>query len=195
MKKERGKQKVQNRIILSMMKDRGFSSVKKLSHEVGMSASALGRFVNVRILPFCAANRRWKDSALELSEFFGCLPDDLFKEEHINNVPNQMEAEKSFVEAYRFLSIEHAESLSPERIIFEEERFMRILEIMSVLTPKEVEVISMRFGLGGNEESTLEEIGKSMGGLTRERVRQIEESAIRKLRHPHRIKMLKDLYR
>jgi RNA polymerase primary sigma factor len=65
-----------------------------------------------------------------------------------------------------------------------------ILNILRTLTPKEEEVIRMRFGIGVDRDHTLEEVGKHLS-LTRERVRQIEAKAIRKLKHPLRIRALR----
>jgi RNA polymerase primary sigma factor len=65
-----------------------------------------------------------------------------------------------------------------------------ILNILHTLTPKEEEVIKMRFGIGVDRDHTLEEVGKHLC-LTRERVRQIEAKAIRKLKHPLRIRALR----
>ncbi len=63
-------------------------------------------------------------------------------------------------------------------------------EQMAILTPREQEVLSLRFGIDSGAEMTLEEIGKQFG-VTRERIRQIEAKALSKLRHPSRAKALK----
>lgn len=68
----------------------------------------------------------------------------------------------------------------------------RIDEILSTLTPKEKIIIKMRFGLGMKRDHTLEEVGRYLS-LTRERVRQIEAMALRKLKHPKRSSLLKEL--
>lgn len=64
-------------------------------------------------------------------------------------------------------------------------------EVMSTLTPREAEVIRLRYGLDDGKPRTLEEVGKEFT-VTRERIRQIEAKALRKLRHPSRAKKLKD---
>lgn len=64
-------------------------------------------------------------------------------------------------------------------------------EVLQTLTPREAKVLSMRFGLEGGHPHTLEEVGKYFN-VTRERIRQIEAKALRKLRHPSRSKKLKD---
>jgi RNA polymerase sigma factor (sigma-70 family) len=60
------------------------------------------------------------------------------------------------------------------------------------LTPKEEKVIRMRFGIGMDRDHTLEEVGRHLS-ITRERVRQIEAKALRKLKHPSRLKVLRTL--
>jgi RNA polymerase primary sigma factor len=68
----------------------------------------------------------------------------------------------------------------------------RILEILHTLTPREEQVIRMRFGIAVDRDYTLEEVGKYLS-ITRERVRQIEVTAMRKLKKPNRLRALKVL--
>lgn len=65
-------------------------------------------------------------------------------------------------------------------------------QVLKTLTPKEERVIRMRFGIGADRDHTLEEVGRHLS-ITRERVRQIEAKALRKLKHPSRLKALKML--
>ncbi len=67
-----------------------------------------------------------------------------------------------------------------------------IKRVLGTLTPKEEKVIRMRFGIGVDRDHTLEEVGRHLS-ITRERVRQIEAKALRKLKHPTRLKALKTL--
>ena len=66
-------------------------------------------------------------------------------------------------------------------------------EILDPLTEREADVLRMRFGMYDGRTHTLEEVGQNFG-VTRERIRQIENKAIRKLRHPSRAKKIKDFY-
>ena len=66
-------------------------------------------------------------------------------------------------------------------------------EILDTLTDREADVLRMRFGMADGRTHTLEEVGQIFG-VTRERIRQIENKAIRKLRHPSRAKKIKDFY-
>ena len=67
-----------------------------------------------------------------------------------------------------------------------------IKKVLGTLTPKEEKVIRMRFGIGVDRDHTLEEVGRHLT-ITRERVRQIEAKALRKLKHPSRLKALRIL--
>ena len=68
-----------------------------------------------------------------------------------------------------------------------------LTEILGTLTEREADVLKMRFGMYDGRTHTLEEVGQIFG-VTRERIRQIENKAIRKLRHPSRAKKIKDFY-
>lgn len=80
---------------------------------------------------------------------------------------------------------------STETIVFNSSLGDDINKILESLNPREQEVIKLRYGLGGKNPMTLEDVGKKFG-VTRERVRQIEGKALRKLKHPSRGKRIKD---
>jgi RNA polymerase primary sigma factor len=82
-------------------------------------------------------------------------------------------------------------SVSPFKTLENNEASNRIEQVLSSLTEREEKIIRMRFGIGVGSEHTLEEVGKYFN-LTRERIRQIEIKALKKLRHPARSKMLRE---
>jgi len=82
-------------------------------------------------------------------------------------------------------------SISPFRTLENNEASSRIEQVLASLTEREEKIIRMRFGIGVNSEHTLEEVGKFFN-LTRERIRQIEIKALKKLRHPARSKLLRE---
>lgn len=88
-----------------------------------------------------------------------------------------------------FIKDEH--NMSPEDYTTNELLKDEINDILSTLTEREEKVIRLRFGLEDGKARTLEEVGQ-MFGVTRERIRQIEAKALRKLRHPSRSRKLKD---
>ena len=68
---------------------------------------------------------------------------------------------------------------------------MLFRSVLDTLTPREKKVLELRFGMADGHSRTLEEVGKEFN-VTRERIRQIEAKALRKLRHPSRSKKLRD---
>jgi RNA polymerase primary sigma factor len=82
------------------------------------------------------------------------------------------------------------ESPNPDRVLLHESLQVEILRALETLTPREADVVKLYFGLGNQHPMTLEEIGETFD-LTRERVRQIKEKAIRRLKHTSRSKILR----
>lgn len=85
--------------------------------------------------------------------------------------------------------IENDKEVSPAESVASADLKERVREILKTLTPREEKVLKMRFGIDVASEHTLEEVGKDFS-VTRERIRQIEVKALRKLRHPSRSKRL-----
>ncbi len=86
--------------------------------------------------------------------------------------------------------IEDKSSLSPAETLFESDQAAQTRKVLETLTPREEQIIRMRFGIGDEAEHTLEQVGKSFN-LTRERIRQLESKALLKLRHSSRSNRLK----
>ncbi len=85
--------------------------------------------------------------------------------------------------------IEDRAAISPVEAVMHTNLREQTQSVLKTLTPREEKVLKMRFGVGGGTEHTLEEVGQSFT-VTRERIRQIESKALRKLRHPSRSKAL-----
>jgi RNA polymerase primary sigma factor len=86
--------------------------------------------------------------------------------------------------------IEDKKVVFPAVAVIERDLADQTREALSALTPREEKIVRKRFGIGEKAEQTLEEVGQEFG-VTRERIRQIEAKALRKLRHPSRTKKLK----
>lgn len=87
--------------------------------------------------------------------------------------------------------VEDNSTPAPSQTIYEKMLRERMNEVLGTLSPREARVLRMRFGFDDNHSYTLEEIGAKFG-LTRERIRQIEGKALRRLRHPCRSRHLRD---
>ena len=86
--------------------------------------------------------------------------------------------------------IEDKNMISPTDAVININLADQTRRVLATLTPREEKVLRMRFGIGESSDHTLEEVGQDFS-VTRERIRQIEAKALRKLRHPSRSKRLK----
>jgi RNA polymerase primary sigma factor len=87
--------------------------------------------------------------------------------------------------------VEDRAALSPADAASKTMLHSDVEDLLDTLTSRERRVLQLRFGLSDGHERTLEEVGKRFG-VTRERIRQIEAKALRKLRHPSRSNRLRD---
>jgi RNA polymerase primary sigma factor len=87
--------------------------------------------------------------------------------------------------------IENDAALTPAQVANDNLLREKIEAVLATLTPREARILRLRFGLQNGRSYTLEEVGKKFG-LTRERIRQIEGRALRRLRHPRRSRQLRD---
>ncbi|MCL5876065.1 MAG: RNA polymerase sigma factor RpoD [Candidatus Dependentiae bacterium] len=99
------------------------------------------------------------------------------------------DSEDAFIKDF----IENENEFSPSDTVANNDLKERVREVLKTLTPREEKVLKMRFGIDVASEHTLEEVGKDFS-VTRERIRQIEVKALRKLRHPSRSKKLRTFF-
>lgn len=130
-------------------------------------------------------------SSEELSEVLDMREEDI--KESLKNSGRHLSMDAPLVEGedsnmYDVLTIN--DSPSPDRVLMVESLQIEIERALSTLAPREADLIRLYFGLNGTQQMTLEEIGATFD-LTRERVRQIKEKAIRRLKHTSRSKILK----
>jgi len=130
-------------------------------------------------------------SAAELSEVLEMREEDI--KESLKNSGRHLSMDAPLVEGedsnmYDVLNTH--DSPSPDKALMIESLQIEIERALSTLAPREADLIRLYFGLNGSQQMTLEEIGDTFD-LTRERVRQIKEKAIRRLKHTSRSKILK----
>ncbi len=129
-----------------------------------------------------ALNRKWRTAVKKIRDILRIAMDPMSLETPVGNQDDSTELGD-------FLPDESV--LEPGDAASKELLREQIHDVLGFLTDREREVLEMRFGLNDGKDHTLEEVGKSFG-VTRERIRQIEAKALRKLRHPSRSKSLRD---
>lgn len=127
-------------------------------------------------------NRKWRQAVGKIRDILRISMDPMSLETPVGNNEDSTEL-GDFIEDETV--VEPVDAASKELLR------EQIRNVLSFLSEREREVLEMRFGLNDGKDHTLEEVGKSFG-VTRERIRQIEAKALRKLRHPSRSKSLRD---
>lgn len=146
--------------------------------------------------------RAWTSAALKLSEFFNVTPEELFPPV-VTKVKTPVVVRK--LNEVELVSLAAAPRLAlsggVERDVEHKLLGEQIGRVLHTLKEREAEVLRLRFGLDGRGVHTLEEVGVVLGKsddhrspLSRDRVRQIEAKALRKIRHPGRSRKLKEFY-
>ena len=131
-------------------------------------------------------------TADEIAKIMDMLPEDVFETMKNSGRHVSMDAPLSVNDegGSMYDVMEEKDSISPDRQLIHESLRREIERSLSTLTVREADVVRLYFGLNGQQPLTLEEIGERFE-LTRERVRQIKEKAVRRLKHTSRSKLLK----
>lgn len=211
MKDVRIELRFRNNLILEHMERKGIKSVAELCRLSGAQQIPLGRIINMKTSPIrkppggawrspvsleppeSYEQVRWRIDVRRIAKFFKVTPEMLFSDFQTDL------AIETNVAALKLDSRDahyHLEGLRQQLLESPEVSMIRAAlpevtqECLGTLDPRERGVIEMRFGLGGHPTMTLEQVARAEN-VTRERIRQIESKALRKLRHPDRAKMLK----
>jgi len=153
--------------------------------------SVLGELLNMTRWPYNVKRNTWWKAAEDIAGQLKDTPEFLFDGRLYGKRPIQKEiaievGDEKWIEAHlAFLEIQGP----PEEELMEKETKLALKKILATLTPREEQVLNFRFGLNDTEDLDLDETAKRFF-ISRERVRQIEAKALRRLRHPSRLKRL-----
>lgn len=188
--------KVRNNVILRKIEGSGYATVGEFCrvNEITKYTSSLGSIIAMKESPLTKKGD-FKKVIIDVAELLECAPYDLFTETqfHIILKTNKRSLQVNEAEMKFMLQNQNEQKLLDS--VIEQDQLEKFTDkTLDKLRPREKKVIQMRFGLGEYTYShTLEEIGNEIG-TQRERVRQIETKALRKLRHPSINSELKDFY-
>lgn len=183
--------KVKNNNILNKIEEAGYKTVGefcRINNKLSW-AGKIGDYVNLKETPINAEGDFYSH-VYEISNLLNCSPEDLFTETQLQTA---IESNKRTLEVneaeMQFMMINMQEPLLLEDKIHAERLPEEINKILDFLSPREAKIIRLRFGLDGTEPQTLDKIS-TLFGVTRERIREIEAKALRKMRHPTRSEKL-----
>lgn len=184
--------RVKNNLLLKKIKERGFESVSEFARSIGIAPSAVGNYV---LLKQPAIDRwgRWRKSVERMAKALRCLPEDLFPPQHIDKALKTSKAsfEADIGEVATFLTGGEATARTALEHVTAFEACRQITSTLRDLTPREERIIRLRYGFECPDDLTYQDIG-DMFGVQRERIRQLEAKALRKLKHPQRSRILRE---
>ncbi len=157
--------------IINAMRAANIRSQRELSRQSGLSKNIINNLIRTDSNPI-AQNGEWRESALTLAKFFQTEPGMLFQ-------PAEEDIDVNLL----------LDSTSPDIEYEKTEAKVVVENVIHSLNACHIKILKMRFW----DDKTLEDIGSELG-ITREGVRQIEVKALKKLRHPSRLKILESVH-
>lgn len=177
--------KVKNNLIYSKITKMGYDSIPVFCKEKDVSYSCVVKLIAMTLSPLNKKND-FIPTVYKLCDIFLCSPEDLFTQTQLDTIVEKSTFVKIVKEAELAFFLETTQDTpSLEDMVDQGNKIKRLGESLKKnLTSRENEVIKLRFGLSGCGEHTLEDAANAMG-VTRERIRQLEAKALRKLRNPY----------
>lgn len=187
--------KVRNNRILELIEDNGYKTVGEFCRTneiVKNDNSHICELVNMKVSPL---NREGEFTPVvkRLCDALACSPEDLFTHDQMMA---ELETNKRTLKVneaqVKFMLNHEQEPVLLEDMVAKDQLNASLSVLIEELTPRETKVIKLRFGLDGTESHTYDQVAKVFD-VTRERIRQIELKALRKMRHTTRSKQVRDL--
>jgi RNA polymerase primary sigma factor len=168
-------------------------AIADFSRTVRIPLHVLDALYRLRVASRRLAQRLGREPSLpELSAAAGMLPEEAARILRVAERPVSLDRPVRVGEDHPLGNlIENASAEAPDAAAGRRLLRERVERVLETLPPRERDVLRLRFGIGGDRPLTLEEVGRRFG-LTRERIRQIEVKALRKLQHPQRARDLRD---
>lgn len=182
--------KVKNNLLYSAVMAYGYPSLLQFCEKEKVAYGSLGSLINMTKSALDSQGN-FTPFVLKLCEKLRKLPEELFSATQLETELETNKFTKTVQEAeMRFMLENQQEVLSPDMLLQHDQMIEETNKLVETLTPREQKVINLRFGLDGTHAHTLEEVSKIFG-VNRERIRQIEAKALRKLRHPSRAEKIR----
>jgi RNA polymerase sigma factor (sigma-70 family) len=175
--------KIKNGPMMSMMRVNGIETAAELSRASGVDQSTIGRYLNLQQVPFGVCGG-WRAPVERIAKCLKVPPEMLFPEQHLTKAlkRNTIEGEVTLEEMGELVSTAGINYISEEiEKETQDELYDKLEKSMGTLDSRERKILEMKCG-----GKTYDQVAEDFS-VTRERIRQIEQRALRKLRHPSRM--------
>jgi len=181
--------KVRNARLLNALAEVGETVGQKLADKLGISYMSLLALSNLKASPI-DKDGNIRPIVLKLCEFTNKTPLELFSVDQLIPLETNTAEVDMTADDVEQLLLPSDGNGNPEKLLLDVQGIHKLHELVDTLTPRETKVIQLRFGFDCPDH-TYEEVGQIFG-VSRERIRQIEAKALRKLRHPCRADQLRE---
>lgn len=181
---------VRNAVLLRAIEAAGYNSVARFAKDKGVPYSAVLAYIALTRAPY-GRDGELQPSIVAIANALRSLPEDLFPPAFLKRAMARNKVTRE-VDAQDLAGLIGAAQANPEQALEVSTAGDALHAALEELPPRRAEVLRMRFGLGSYEPHTLEQVARKIGA-TRERVRQIELSALRQLKHPSRSTALRQV--
>jgi RNA polymerase sigma factor (sigma-70 family) len=184
--------RVRNNTVLKRIEQLGYDSIPAFCRDKGLPYHLVNEIIAFK-LPFYGKRGNISGSIIKLADALNMLPDHIYPPERRGKplTQNKYIVESRGVDLMQVANSLRADSLPPDERKMLDDFAPTIQLLLNELTPRQKEVLERRFGLIDGYEETLDDVGAALG-VGRERIRQIEAKAMRRMRHPDRSRNLRE---
>jgi len=186
--------RIKNARMLSKMRECGIETANELARRSGVANVTVGLLLNIKLSALKRTGELRK-SVEKICEILRCLPEDIIPPQHFENAlqKNSAKFEASLDDIESLGASLRAIAIPADKQIERSQAHQAIVHALMDLTERERTVLDRRFGLTAGSGESSAQISSDLR-VSAERIRQIEMKALRKLKHPSRIKLLSEAY-
>ncbi len=182
--------KIRNNLFIQRIEKAGYKTIGEFCRIHNLNTTDVGEVIALKRSPLMS-NGKFRVSVIKAADILECAPEDLFTQAQMAIAIKTNKQTILVNEAELKFMLDQPEQKLLDVAIEDEQRNGLIEEMLAWMPPREAKILRLRFGLDDGIEHTLDEISKDIG-CSRNRVRQIECRALRRLRQPGRADQLRD---
>jgi len=184
--------KIRNNLLLEKIERAGYKNVADFAKAISIPYSVISDFITMKRAPINKFTNTYSPRFMEIVDFLDCMPEDIFPKSRMLAPlkSNSVSFKGNEGDIKNLTSSLASIATDPEKKMIVDEAHKAIQDSMYALTPKQHRVLTLLYGLNGEEPKTFKEIGEEFG-VTGQRIIDINKKALQKLGNNHNSKKLK----
>lgn len=187
--------KIRNNLLLEKIERAGYKNVAEFAKAISIPYSVISDFITMKKAPINKFTNTYSPRFMEIVDFLDCMPEDIFPKSRMSAPlkSNYISFKGDEGDVKNLTASMASIAIDPEKKMIVDEARRTIHDSLYALTPKEHRILTLLFGLDGNEPKTLEQVSEEFN-LTRQMIRIIQNKALKKLKHPAKSRKLREIY-